>query len=57
MTRGGISTKTGEGGVEADEGRVEEALAFDRTFKYALVAYVVVEFIAIALFVYYKLAR
>ena len=30
---------------------------FDRSFKYAVIAYAVVEFIAIALVVYYKAAR
>jgi hypothetical protein len=46
-----------EGGAEADEVSVEEASDFDRTFRLALVAYAVVEFIAVALFVYYRLAR
>jgi hypothetical protein len=34
-----------------------DAGTFDRSFKYAVIVYVVVEFFAIALFVYYKLAR
>jgi hypothetical protein len=35
----------------------EDAGTFDRSFKYALIIYVVVEFFAIALLLYYKLAR
>ena len=36
---------------EADAG------TFDRSFKYAVIIYAVVEFFAIALVLYYKLAR
>jgi hypothetical protein len=43
--------------TKKDEGGVEGASAFGRTFKYALVAYAFVEFVAVALVVYYKLAR
>ncbi|MET0647368.1 MAG: hypothetical protein ABW208_12155 [Pyrinomonadaceae bacterium] len=35
----------------------EDAGTFDRSFKYAVIIYAVVEFIAIALVVYYTLAR
>jgi large-conductance mechanosensitive channel len=42
---------------QVDEGRVEGAAGFDRTFRYALVIYAVVEFVAIALVVYYKVSR
>ncbi len=50
MTRARTPTKV-------DGGRVEGASAFGRTFKYALVAYAVVEFVALALFVYYRITR
>ena len=39
--------------VTPDEG----AGTFDRSFKYAVIIYAVVEFFAIALLLYYKLAR
>jgi len=48
-----IMTKNGHGG----EGSDEDAGTFDRSFKYALIAYAVAEFIAIALFVYHKVTR
>ena len=35
----------------------EDAGTFDRSFKYAVVVYAVAEFAAIALALYYKLAR
>lgn len=35
----------------------EDAGTFDRSFKYAVVIYAVVEFFALALVIYYKLAR
>ncbi len=35
----------------------EDAGNFDRSFKYAVIVYAVVEFFAIALLLYYKLAR
>lgn len=35
----------------------EGAGNFDRSFKYALIAYAVIEFIAIALVVYYQATR
>jgi hypothetical protein len=38
---------------ERDE-QAEEAAAFNRGFKYAVIAYAIVEFIAIAFVVYYK---
>lgn len=37
--------------------RDEEAASYDRRFKYAVIAFAVIEFIVIALTVYYKLAR
>lgn len=47
--------------VEKDERGVatteEGAGTFDRGFRYAVVVYAVVEFFAIALVLYYKLAR
>lgn len=43
----------GDGGV-ADG---EDAGTFDRSFKYAVIAYAVVEFFAIALLIYYEFAR
>jgi hypothetical protein len=39
------------------EARDEDAGTFDRSFKYAVIVYAVVEFFAIALVLYYKLAR
>ena len=60
MTQDETTTKPDEGASvrrDVDEGRAEAALVFDRTFKYALVVYAFIEFIAIALFVYYKVAR
>jgi hypothetical protein len=42
------------GGVESP---VEDLNTFNRRFKYALIACAVVEFIAIALVVYYKTMR
>ena len=41
----------------ANAARVEGAGTSDRSFKYAVVVYAVVEFFAIALLLYYKLAR
>ena len=35
----------------------EDAGTFDRSFKYAVIIYAVVEFVAIALVLYYKLTR
>ena len=37
--------------------REEDAGTFDRSFKYAVVVYAAVEFVAIALALYYKFAR
>ena len=39
------------------QGEREDAGTFDRSFKYAVIVYAVVEFFAIALLLYYKLAR
>ena len=41
----------------AGAARVEGAGTSDRSFKYAVIVYAVVEFFAIALLLYYKLAR
>ncbi len=46
-------TKDRRARVARDEG----AGTFDRSFKYAVVVYAVVEFFATALLLYYKLAR
>lgn len=47
-----------EGGARVGVAREDEgAGTFDRSFKYAVVVYAVVEFFAIALLLYYKLAR
>ena len=40
-----------------DEALGDEGRAFGCQFKYALIIYAVVEFVAIALVVYYKLSR
>ena len=45
--------KNGRGAATPDE----DAGTFDRSFKYAVIIYAVVEFFAIALVLYYKLAR
>ena len=37
-----------------DESRREDSAAFTRQFKYAVIAYAIIEFIAIAFVVYYK---
>lgn len=42
---------------QADASPEEDAGNFDRSFKYALIAYAVIEFIAIALVVYYQMTR
>ncbi|HEX8292587.1 MAG TPA: hypothetical protein VF570_12575 [Pyrinomonadaceae bacterium] len=51
--------RAGRGEVAGDEGVAggEESGTFDRSFKYAVIIYAVVEFFAIALLLYYKLAR
>ena len=41
----------------ADAPPDEGAGNFDRSFKYALIAYAVIEFVAIALVVYYQMTR
>ena len=43
--------------TKTDEAVVDEKHAFDRQFKYALIVYAVVELVALALFVYYKVSR
>jgi hypothetical protein len=45
------------GGARAGAKPDEDAGTFDRSFKYAVILYAVVEFVAIALVIYYKLAR
>ena len=40
-----------------DERDHEDSAAFNRQFKYAVIAYAIVEFIAIAFVVYYKVTR
>ena len=47
--------ETGGGRAGATPG--EDAGTFDRSFKYAVIIYAVVEFVAIALVIYCKLAR
>ncbi len=42
---------------KVDEGGVEGTSGSGRTFKYALIIYAVVEFVALALVVYYKISR
>jgi hypothetical protein len=42
---------------QADAPPDEGAGTFDRSFKYAVIAYAVIEFIAIALVVYYQATR
>lgn len=39
------------------ESQDEELAAFNRRFKYALIAYAIIEFIVIAFVVYYKVKR
>ena len=48
-----VMKKNGRGAATPDA----DAGTFDRGFKYAVVIYAVVEFFAIALVLYYKLAR
>lgn len=40
-----------------DENRDEDASAFNRRFRNAVIAYAVIEFIALATLVYYKYCR
>lgn len=54
MSRSVNVMKSNERGSAATE---EDAGTFDRSFKYAVIIYAVVEFFAIALVLYYKLAR
>ena len=56
MTQGRAPERVDEGRV-IDGGRVDEASAFGRGFKYALFVYAFVEFVAVALVVYYKVTR
>ena len=53
MNRSPNETGGGRAGATPDE----DAGTFDRSFKYAVIIYAVVEFFAIALIIYYKLAR
>lgn len=52
-----ISRDEDEGRAEADEGRGAGASDSGRAFRYALFAYAAVEFVALALLVYYKVTR
>lgn len=54
MSRGS-KVRTKDGRAETSPG--EDAGAFDRGFKYAVVVYAVAEFFAVALLLYHKLAR
>ena len=40
-----------------DEELSEDAIRFNRRFKYAIIVYAIIEFIAIAFLVYYKISR
>ena len=40
-----------------DESHYDDSAAFNRQFKYAVIAYAIIEFIAIAFVVYYKGTR
>jgi hypothetical protein len=42
---------------DEDAANEEDAGTLDRSFKYAIIVYAVVEFFAIALLIHYKLAR
>ena len=53
MNRSPNETQDGRAGATPDE----DAGTFDRSFKYAVIIYAVVEFVAIALVIYYKLTR
>jgi len=53
MNRSPNETKGGRAGAAPDE----DAGTFDRSFKYAVIIYAVVEFFAIALVLWYKFAR
>ena len=60
MTRSPNVSEQDERGGVTDDGDVThdgDAGTFDRSFKYAVILYAVVEFFAIALLIYYKLAR
>ena len=54
MIRGVNVMKKNERAVETPD---EDAGTFDRSFRWAVIVYAVVEFFAIALVLYYKLAR
>ena len=54
MSRSPNETKQDASEGDTPEG---EAGTFDRSFKYAVIIYAVVEFFAIALLLYYKFAR
>ena len=44
-------------GKSQDESHYEDAAEFDRRFKYAVIACAIIEFIAIAFVVHYKVTR
>lgn len=43
--------------MSREENQFEDSDAFDRRFKYSLIAYAVIEFIVIALVLYHKATR
>jgi hypothetical protein len=53
-TSNAVKTDDADGGEPPGE---EDAGTFDRSFKYAVIVYAVVEFVAIALALYYYAAR
>ena len=44
-------------GESRDEIQYEDSAAFNRRFKYVVIAYAIIEFIAIAYVVFYKTSR
>lgn len=42
---------------ERDESQYEDSAEFNRRFRYAVIAFAIIEFIAIALLVYHKATR
>ena len=52
-----MKTKTPTGAPREDDAGTVDAGTFDRSFRYAIIIYAVVEFVAIALALWYKFAR
>jgi len=52
-----METKTPTSAPREDDAGAGDAGTFDRSFRYAIIIYAVVEFVAIALVLYYKFAR